>query len=113
VIIIILSIFPDKWLGKLNYMDKLFHFAAYGLLSFILFFALYFQNKINLFKKYPSSFTLLITTIFGILNEIFQIFVPSRTANPLDVLSNILGSIIIVVLLRYNLDNLRELKRFF
>ena len=110
-IIIILSILPDKWLGKLTHIDKLFHFAAYGLLSFILFFALVFQKKIDLFKKYPSTFTLIFTTLFGILNELFQIFVPSRSANPLDILANFLGSIIMIILLRYSLDNLKELKR--
>ena len=110
-IIIFLSVLPDRWLGKLTNIDKLFHFAAYGLLSFILFFALVFQNKIDLFKKYPSTFTLIFTTLFGILNELFQIFVPSRSANPLDILANFLGSIIMVVLLKYNLNNLRQLKR--
>jgi VanZ family protein len=110
-IIIILSALPDSWLGKLTHIDKLFHFAAYGLFSFIFFFALVFQKKINLFNKFPSTFTLIFTTLFGILNELFQIFVPSRTPNPLDVLANFLGSVIMVALLKYNLNNLRQLKR--
>ena len=109
-IIVFLSILPDEWLGKLTHIDKLFHFAAYGLLSFILFFVLYFQSRIRLFKKYSAIFTLVFTTLFGILNEVFQIFVPSRSANLLDVTANILGSILMVLILKYNLNNLKRLR---
>jgi VanZ family protein len=96
---------------KITYADKFFHSATYGLFSFILFFVLYFQNKIELLRKYPSTFTIIITGLFGILNEFFQIFVPNRTPNPLDVIANFLGSVIIVILLKFNINNLKSLRR--
>lgn len=96
---------------KITYADKFFHSATYGLFSFILFFVLYFQNKIELLRKYPSTFTIIITGLFGILNEFFQIFVPNRTPNSLDVIANFLGSVIIVMLLKFNINNLKSLRR--
>lgn len=110
-IIIIFSILPIEWMAKITYADKFFHSATYGLFSFILFFVLYFQNKIEMLKKYASTFTLIITGLFGILNEFFQIFAPNRSPNPSDVIANFLGSVIIVILLKFNINNLRSLRK--
>jgi len=68
--------------------------GAYGLLSFILYFFLIIQNKIQLLKKYPATFTLLLATAFGLANEFHQIFIPTRTFNKFDLLANLIGIVL-------------------
>ena len=69
IILVILTILPGNDAVKSNSPDKFYHFGVYGLLSLILYFTLYFQNKILLLKNYPAAFTLLFASLFGILNE--------------------------------------------
>ena len=64
--------------------DKLLHFGAYGLLSVLLYLNMYFQNKFIKLKNNPATFTLVIASIYGLLDEIHQMFVPGRSAEFLD-----------------------------
>jgi VanZ family protein len=111
IILIIFTSIPSDPAIKSNSPDKLYHFGAYGLLSFILYFALYFQNKMLSFKKYPALFTLLFAFLFGLLNELSQLFIPSRTFNKFDLLANFLGSCLTVIIIKFSIKSIRKLKR--
>jgi len=63
LLLVVLTSLPGNPASKSNQLDKLYHIAAYGLLSFILYFVIYYQNKIKLFKKYPAAFTILFATL--------------------------------------------------
>jgi len=82
-------------------MDKLYHIAAYGLLSFILYFFLIFQNRVQFLKKFPATFTLILATTFGFMNELHQIFIPTRTFNKYDIFANLIGIVVSIVVIKF------------
>jgi len=110
VVLIVLSSLPQSIEIKSSGVDKYYHLGAYGCLSFIMYFTLTFQDRIFLFRKYSASFTLLLTFLFGMLNELHQLFIPSRTFNKFDLLANILGSLLIVIVIKLSLKIIRILK---
>jgi len=112
IILVILTILPENDAIKSNSPDKFYHFGAYGLLSFILYFTLFFQNKILIFKKYTAVFTLLFTSLFGTLNELNQIFIPGRSANIFDVIANFLGSLLTVLIIKFSFKVLKNWNEF-
>jgi len=103
IVLVVLSSSPQSSEIKSNGVDKYYHLGAYGLLSFIVYFTLTFQDRISLFKRYSASFTLLLTSIFGLLNELHQLFIPSRTFNKFDLLANILGSLLMIIVIKFSL----------
>lgn len=110
IVLVVLSSLPQSTGIKSNGVDKYYHLGAYAFLSFIVFFTLTFQARISLFKRYSASFTLLLTTIFGMLNELHQLFIPSRSFNKLDLLANILGSLLMVIVIKFSLIIIRLVK---
>lgn len=94
----------------LDVSDKIEHFGAYGLLSVFLYLNLYFQNKFEILKKFPGTFTILIASIYGLLDELHQLLVPGRSADVLDWLADFSGSILAVLIIRYLLIWLREVE---
>jgi len=103
IVLVVLSSLPQSTEIKSSGVDKYYHLGAYGLLSFIVYFTLTFQDRISLFKRYSASFTLLLTFIFGVLNELHQLFIPSRTFNKFDLLANILGSLLMIIVIKFSL----------
>lgn len=99
IILLLPSIIPNNVILS-NPIDKFLHFIAYGILSFILYFALYFQTNILILKKYPASFTVLFVSVFGMLDELRQHFMMSRTANISDWLANLLGSLLTILIIK-------------
>lgn len=90
--------------------DKLNHFGAYGLLSILLYLNLYFQDKIEVLNKFPATFTVLIASIYGLLDEIHQMFVPGRSAEFLDWFADFSGSLIAVLIVRFLILRIKEME---
>jgi len=74
------------------YIDKVLHFTAYALLG-ALFLRAFKTTRIknNLILVFILS--ALLSSLYGISDEIHQSFVPFRTADAMDALADILGSI--------------------
>ena len=75
------------------YIDKLLHIAVYALLGALLlraFGSLRIKNNVKL----VMILSILLSTLYGISDEIHQYFVPFRNADLIDVFANLLGSII-------------------
>lgn len=77
---------PDIW-----NIDKLMHFMAYGVLSVLWLRALKrhwgeIRNKKLIFLSF------LFATLYGISNEIYQYFIPYRSASIADAVANGLGA---------------------
>lgn len=85
VVIFILSSIPGSVFPKIPFpgFDKLVHLMEYGILGFL--WAKAFNSKITL--------TILIGIIFGIFDEIHQIFIPFREFSILDLLFDGIGVI--------------------
>ena len=73
-------------------MDKLLHFACFALLGALFLRALN-TTPIKHHLKLVLILSVLLSSLYGISDEIHQSFVPFRTADPMDVLADILGSI--------------------
>ena len=92
LLIFIQSSYPaSQSLPSIPHMDKLAHAGAYALLGFLLFRA--FQST-SIWKSAVPIVILsaLASSMFGISDEIHQHFVPSRTADIVDVLADVAGS---------------------
>ena len=101
VLLIILSSIPGNYSITSNPIDKILHFGAYSVLSFPLYFALSIQDKMLLFRKYPGTFTFIFASLFGLLNEFHQLFIPSRSFNKFDLLANLLGTLVAILFVKF------------
>lgn len=102
VILLILTSLPTGLaIETHDVSDKLLHFGAYGLLSVLLYLNIYFQDKFSLLKKYPASLTVLIASLYGLLDEFHQMLVPGRSAEFLDWVADFSGSVLAVLLTAY------------
>lgn len=108
VIIFILTSLPNDIAINLNVSDKIEHFGAYGVLSFMLFFTLSFQKKVLLFKEFPATFTLVLASLYGMVDELHQLLVPGRMADIKDWTGDFLGSLIAVVIAKIILNTLKN-----
>ena len=93
IILIVLTSIPLDTMPKVGISDKFNHFAAYLVLSILLYLALSFQDKFPALKTYSFIFTILIASFYGALDEIHQAFIPGRLAEWFDWLADIAGSI--------------------
>lgn len=81
-------------------IDKLGHFAVYGILTFLLAFG-YHKNNPTISKNMLLK-CLIISSLYGICLEIMQYaFFPNRYFEVLDIIANISGSIIGILFFKY------------
>ncbi|MEK6842421.1 MAG: VanZ family protein [Nanoarchaeota archaeon] len=73
---------------KIPFVTILYHFCAFFLFSFFLFFLIKGDKKINSFYIF---ITLIFSLIYAILDEIHQSFVPLRSPSVNDVLIDFIG----------------------
>jgi VanZ family protein len=73
------------------------HVGIYFGFGFFLYFAFVSLDN-RLLQKYSAVFAICIGTAYGILNELFQIYLPYRNANIADALSNLLGLVLSQIL---------------
>ncbi len=110
IILFILTTLPGRMAVTLDVSDKIEHFGAYGLLSIFLYLDLYFQNRFEILKKFPGTFTLLIASFYGLLDELHQLLVPGRSADVLDWLADFSGTLLAVLIIKYLLARLKEME---
>ena len=87
---------PLPILGEVQGLDKVAHFLAFsglGLLVCALSFKLSPRPAIPLF-----SIPFLIVTLFGIIEESYQLFVPGRATDLMDLLADICGALFAIIL---------------
>ena len=93
IIIFIQSQFPaSKHVPDFEFSDKLLHAGAYAVLSILFFRALRAAKK----RRKTAVILLLsiiFTTLYGVSDELHQHFVPSRTADVMDIAADFIGSI--------------------
>lgn len=93
LLIYIQSSYPSaKNIPAVPNIDKLLHLAAYAILGALFFRAFRvqrFKENINL----VIMLSILSSSFYGITDEIHQYYVPSRNADIMDIIADILGSI--------------------
>ena len=87
-LIFVLSSFPKVPTIERPFLDKLEHVIEYSVLGFL---------TVSCFKKIDRKtiiLAILITSLYGVLDEFHQYFVPGRDFSILDMLADSLGSIV-------------------
>lgn len=92
LVISYLSITPQTGLPSFSYMDKLLHFVAYSGLGFLCAWALSFS--ITTSWRSIIFVAACIATLYGILNEIVQMYIPTRSTEFYDAVANGAGAIV-------------------
>jgi VanZ family protein len=90
-----------KYADFFEISDKIKHFSAYSILAILLGLNLYFQEKWKSLSLFHLNYTFIICGIYGILDELHQLFVPNRSAEVLDWVADILGTILGIILVRF------------
>ena len=94
IILFIGTTLPSDHLSNIiDIGDKLKHFTAYSILAFLLSLNLFFQEKWVYVSKNYLAYTLIICLFYGVFDEIHQLFVPNRSAEFLDWVADIFGSV--------------------
>lgn len=79
-------------------LDKLIHVGEYCLFAGLLYWALVGSLQGRLGRV--DALTVILTTLYGMSDEIHQFFVPGRTAEAVDVLADCFGALLCVYGLR-------------
>ena len=87
------SLGKSDFMVKSNYViKKLAHVGEYVILGFLMFRALLKEKKGSLASRYAWLWALIGTTLYGVSDEVHQVFVPTRTAYTGDIFINALGA---------------------
>jgi VanZ family protein len=93
LIIFIQSSYPSiKTTPELPHIDKMLHFVAYALLG-TLFLRAFKTSRIKNNVKFMLILSVLLSSLYGISDEIHQYLIPYRDADLMDVLADTLGGI--------------------
>jgi VanZ family protein len=107
ILLFIATSLPTTNLPSVAVSDKIKHFSAFFGLSVLLSLTLLYQNRIILFKKHFLSVALIISSFYGLLDEIHQGFIPGRNNEFLDWVADSLGAMVGVLLVYYLLKKYR------
>ncbi len=80
---------------KFKVSDILLHVAEYGMLSILLFRA--FHNASERTRQRALLLALIIASFYGVIDEVHQVFVPTRYFEIKDIFSNMVGSSIVTI----------------
>ena len=101
LLIFLQSSFPSpEELPPVTHLDKFLHFIAFACLGALFFRALRtlkIQNNVKLIM----TLSILLSSLYGISDEIHQHFVPYRDADIFDALFDVLGSVFGVFVYRF------------
>jgi len=88
---------PDISLFK---YDKLIHFLEYAIFAFLVFRS--FRNLMPPERfKYVAYLSVLFLVVFAVFDEYFQSKIPGRQSDILDVISDILGGFLLILILHF------------
>jgi VanZ family protein len=94
LLIFIQSSYPaTQSLSSIPHMDKLAHAGAYALLGFLMF-RVFQTTRIRKSAVLLVTLSALVSSLYGVSDEIHQYFVPSRTADIVDVAADSMGSLV-------------------
>jgi VanZ family protein len=83
---------PANDIPALGLYDKFYHLGAYTVLSFFLNLTLVYQKKSKFLFYKAGIAAIVISSVYGALDEIHQIFVPGRSAEILDWTADFVGA---------------------
>jgi VanZ family protein len=81
------------------HVDKVIHFVMYGGLAFLCAGALF--HTVSIGWRAITIISVSIATVYGIFNEILQMYVPTRSTDIIDALANCAGAVVGAYLAKY------------
>ena len=111
IMLFIATTLPVSSLPSVDVSDKLKHFGAFFGLSVLLSLTLIYQNKVLLLKKYFLVAALITSSVYGLLDEIHQSFIPGRNSEFLDWFADSLGAVAGVFIISYLLKKFKYLPK--
>ena len=93
LILFVLTSLPSNRLPDAKINDKIEHYVAFGLLSFLLSLAFSFQRKVRFLYTWPLMWTIILVALYGMLDELHQLYVPGRYCDILDWTADVLGGL--------------------
>ena len=78
--------------------DKLLHAGVFFIFAFLLYRSFRNQSRYPLFVMHAKLWTLGVASLYGIFDELHQLYVVGRSADYRDVLADVVGALILVVL---------------
>lgn len=100
ILLFTLTSLPTNSVPSVGVNDKVEHFAAYFVLSFLLYFTLIFQQKSITLKKNAFLFTILFVILYGVLDEVHQLLIPGRSCEFLDFFADVFGGVLGMILMK-------------
>lgn len=102
LLIFILTSIPGTHIPTIfGVSDKIKHFGAYFVLAILLNFTLYIQDRFPLLAKHSMLYTFFITLFYGLFDEVHQIFIPGRAFDWWDLVADIIGSVLGILLVKF------------
>ena len=92
---------PVEKLPSIGLSDKVNHLFAYFVLSVLVNLTLLFQRKSKFLFNYAPLATLVISSFYGIADELHQMLIPGRSAEVLDWIADAIGTSAGVFLIYY------------
>jgi len=107
LILLVATSLPSKAVPAIGIHDKFEHFFAYLILSLLLGLTFHFQNKWENLNQNWLKWTVIVGIFYGIIDELHQYFIPGRFCEFLDLLSNTLGIVFGIILVKVFIDKSR------
>lgn len=111
IILLVLTSLPSTMAITSGVSDKIEHFLAYALLGVLVFLTLKLQKKYLTFNKNAVVCAILIASIYGILDELHQLFIKGRSCDIKDWTADFFGAAIAVLITNYVLKRYLIIKR--
>lgn len=105
VLLIFATSLPSSSLPETSIGDKYLHFLAFWELGVLLSLTIYVQEKYAGLKKFYGLFGLLAASLYAVIDEVHQLFIPGRYCDILDVAADIAGAVVGVVLIKIIIKN--------
>jgi VanZ family protein len=93
------TVIPVKILYKYTINDKIEHCIAYFILSIFIILFNSMQGKFAILRKHPFLFSFLFIALYGMFNELAQLYIPDRFCDFYDWLADVIGALIAIMLI--------------
>lgn len=84
-----------------RYSDKLKHLVAYLILTFLLYWFYFIKNKKTDLSRKQITFLAILTSVYGILDELHQLLIPGRSCDIGDWFADVIGVILGLIIAKY------------
>ena len=105
--LLLVAIFIQSSFGNMNmidlgfsFQDKFLHFLVFGILA-LLMARSFKKSNLRFFNKYYHILAIILTGIYGIVDEYHQYFIPGRYSAVGDWLADLIGAIVFIIIFYY------------